>query len=124
MLVFVYGTLKRGYWNYDRFLTEAAFVGTGQTSEHFRMRDVGFPMIFPSMIGMPVRGEVFDVDRDTLVELDRLEGEGRMYDRRLSLVTMDDGRTEMCMIYVGVRDYREGDPVASAEGVLTWSPSR
>jgi gamma-glutamylcyclotransferase (GGCT)/AIG2-like uncharacterized protein YtfP len=123
--VFVYGTLKRDYWNWKRYLRDRAdFVAEGTTQEKFTMVELGFPMVFPDPNGHPVRGEIFDVDQWTLQHLDRLEGEGRMYFRRLQLIDAADGQVEMCMMYVGAPYRNDGElpPVApDADGVLTWS---
>ena len=81
-LVFVYGTLKRGYWNHD-LLSTAPFVGEAISVDDFRMGNVGsFPEIQLAEIGDQagrVTGEIYDVDEWTLQSLDRLEANGRMY---------------------------------------------
>lgn len=129
MLVFVYGTLKRGYWNHDRFLRNAEFVGTGRTTDRFDMVSVGYPVAFESGRHQ-ILGEVFDVDRETLTDLDALESEGRNYNRRLQLVQMDSGEIELCMMYVSARGrkaYRAAPAVEPVDGpiafesVLIWS---
>ncbi|OWY91122.1 hypothetical protein PHMEG_00040430 [Phytophthora megakarya] len=81
--VFVYGTLKRGLFNFETYLKPAieqgkvSFVGAARTSHaEFRMvlDNKGFyPCLFRVADGIHVSGEVFCVDNDTLVALDRLE---------------------------------------------------
>lgn len=83
MKVFVYGTLKRGYNNNYR-LRNAVFVGEAVTVETFALLDGGFPwMVRSQEDAHPVAGELWDIgeDQQTLADLDRLEGEGHMYDR-------------------------------------------
>lgn len=80
--VFVYGTLKRGYENH-RLLADATFLGKASTLDVYRMLDGSFPVLRD--VGpdrFPVSGELYDVDNETLGNLDELEGvaEG-MYDR-------------------------------------------
>ncbi len=88
MLLFVYGTLKQGYGNH-RLLNKAEFLGTTQTKDKYILLNSGFPVMmepnphlkFPEL---PVRGEVYRIDRDVhLSNLDALEGEGHMYLRKL-----------------------------------------
>jgi gamma-glutamylcyclotransferase (GGCT)/AIG2-like uncharacterized protein YtfP len=83
MKVFVYGTLKRGCSN-NYHLRNAVFLGEATTVEPFAMVNVGFPFMIRQTEGAhPVKGELYDIgdDKQTLSDLDRLEGEGRMYDR-------------------------------------------
>lgn len=98
MLVFVYGTLKRGYGNH-RLLTTAEFVKEA-TLSGFELFDSGFPVATPAKNGDEsfVRGEVFKIKRSVhLRSLDGLEGEGSMYHREVH--TTEDG-TEVS-VYVG-----------------------
>lgn len=84
MLVFVYGTLKRGYYN-NHLLESSKYVGDGFTLEKFCMINAGCPVIQarPGEQNYPVAGEVWDIGKneEVLAELDRLESEGRVYDR-------------------------------------------
>ncbi len=81
MRVFVYGSLKRGFVLH-RILEDQRFIGDACTAPGFRLYDVGW---FPAMVrdsdGIVVQGELYDVDADCLVELDRVESEGRLYER-------------------------------------------
>src|SRR6266576_1419493 len=75
-LVFVYGSLKRGYWN-NVLLEQSEFLGNAHTVSKFRMRTVAFPLLLEARDGSDrgrVRGEVYAVDAKTLAELDILEG--------------------------------------------------
>ena len=87
-LIFVYGTLKRGLINHERYLAlaeehgAARFVGGGVTTERFPL------IVLPTErysrqppallerrgVGNRVRGELFVVDDRTLEGLDILEG--------------------------------------------------
>ena len=76
-LVFVYGTLKKGFPNHARFLDRAHLVGEFQTAEAFPLVLNGERrspcLIDRPGVGKPVQGEVYAVDADTLAALDRLE---------------------------------------------------
>ena len=80
-LVFVYGSLKKGFWN-NRFLKGAAFLGEGHTSKLYTLVDGGVPFAVPNEKGLPVKGEVYEIDLSThLGPLDWLEGHPRNYER-------------------------------------------
>src|SRR5262245_6257639 len=104
-LVFVYGTLKRGYGNH-RLLLDATFVSEGQTIARCRLFDAGFPVLRRRLNrdgpwNAPVRGEVFEVTAQQLARLDSLEGEGRMYHRRKKKIRLDSGQTILAFAYIG-----------------------
>lgn len=98
-LVFCYGTLKRG-WGNHHLLSESRFVSAATTWDRWRMHHCGFPVVMTGDIGF-VRGEVYEVDAATLAELDRLEGNGYMYDRQLVEVVNDDDESMRVWMYVG-----------------------
>jgi gamma-glutamylcyclotransferase (GGCT)/AIG2-like uncharacterized protein YtfP len=119
--VFVYGTLKRGYGNYQRLLTRSRFVATGITIGRFDMLNSGFPVLRPSPTGYPVSGEVFEVDDATVASLDHLEGEGRMYHRRRTVIRTGAGLMT-CEAYIGAAYWNDRPPETRwlADGVYTW----
>lgn len=94
--VFVYGTLKRGFYNH-RLLQEreAKFVGNASTREPMRLvlGEYGIPYLMKGEGNTAVPGELWEVDDAGLDALDVLEGidEG-MYERvTLDVNLMDDG---------------------------------
>src|SRR5215831_9216536 len=105
-LVFVYGTLKRGYGNHH-ILGDSAFIGEGQTLARCRLFNAGFPVLRRRLNhdgpwNAPVRGELYEVaDPEVMRRLDALEGEGRMYHRRKKKIVMATGRTVKAFAYVG-----------------------
>jgi gamma-glutamylaminecyclotransferase len=79
-LIFTYGTLMRDEINH-RLLATARFVAEAHTEPCFELFDLGH---FPAMSAggqTVVRGEVYAVDDQTLVRLDRLEGHPTLYQR-------------------------------------------
>lgn len=107
MKVFVYGTLKRGYGNH-RLLEKATLVGKAVTDVKFDMIAGGFPVVFESDTGLPVSGEVYQVDAETLKRLDGLEGEGVMYLRKevpVSLAGDHDRSRSVVAMYIGNPQY-------------------
>lgn len=104
MLIFVYGTLKRGYGN-NRLLQTAEFVREA-TLPGFRLHDSGFPVAEKVSDEHFVKGEIFRIDPDKhLRSLDGLEGEGSMYHREIH--TTEDG--EEVSVYVGHDDFWKFD---------------
>lgn len=80
MKVFVYGTLKKGYGN-NVLLNGTKFIEE-RTLKGYKLYDAGFPVAAPSE-GNSIKGEVYELPENSpnLQWLDRLEGNGRMYNR-------------------------------------------
>lgn len=118
-LVFVYGSLKRGYHNHH-LLMHSRFIGTGRTPPRFDLLDLGS---FPAAIAgkHQMTGEVFEIDNETLKDLDRLEGNGFMYLRKQIPVVVA-GRQIVVWCYLYLED--DGmDPLVEPVGsVVTWPP--
>lgn len=108
MLVFVYGTLKKGFHNH-RCLEGATFVKETVLTTPFRMFDTGgFPVLLQATEnkqGYFPTGEVYELPEGSYGErvldrLDRLESEGHMYHRQ-EFYTADD---EVVSVYIGDPD--------------------
>lgn len=84
MLLFVYGTLKRGWWN-NRLLQGAEFVGEDVApGKLFAWKGEGIPIVMPNdgPEDCWVKGEVFRIaDPRMLGRIDRLEGHPHAYTR-------------------------------------------
>lgn len=95
-LLFVYGTLKRGYGNHDGWMAHAEFIDESLTCEPFPLvlnGDRYAPVLVDAEgHGLQVRGELYRVDETVLDGLDRLE---RVNDldgyRRRRLAVVDSG---------------------------------
>lgn len=78
-LMFVYGTLKRGFRNHH-LIKNSKFIGDG-VIKGYAMYDLGsFPGIKKDE-NEEVKGEVFEIDQNTLKRVDQLESEGYLYIR-------------------------------------------
>lgn len=99
--IFVYGTLKRGFYNHDRILGHnegAEFLGSGLTKPTFTMLDMG---PYPGVVEggeTAIKGEVYRVDEATLTRLDALEGHPSFY--RRTPITLDGGGEQEVEIYL------------------------
>lgn len=85
--------------NYKYYLEHSIFLGIGSI-QGYALYDFGYyPGIIPEE-NEGTKGEVFEVDDETMSRLDRLEGEGVLYIRRLVKVEMDNGLVEDAYAYV------------------------
>ena len=82
-LIFVYGSLKRGYALHS-LLRQQLFLGNAVTEPLYRMFDLGnYPGLVPCADGLAIRGEIYRVDSETLHRLDEAEGVAEaLYARR------------------------------------------
>ena len=103
-LLFVYGTLKRGYYNHNVYLRlaevngAAKYLGNATTREKFALKILGERCV-PALMEEPpdffVHGEVYCISDDVLEAMDLLEGvaEGH-YFRRQRTVQMQTNKME------------------------------
>jgi gamma-glutamylaminecyclotransferase len=98
ILVFVYGTLRRGFWNH-RLLSKAEFVGAGKTKARYAMYVDGIPYVVKEEVSQIV-GEVYAVDRETLDDLDCLEGHPSWYERHEVGIKLEDGQQRVAWMYL------------------------
>lgn len=139
--VFVYGTLKTGHWNNHVLHTgKATLVGTGQTVPKYLLFDGGFP----KMATMPihasvdivakltpllghVRGEVWRIDDEGLMNCDRLEGHPKFYCRERIGIRLDGGKavtTAWAYIIATFPYYERNALLVPKDGVLEWDTER
>lgn len=103
-LIFVYGTLKKGYGN-NTLLHSAEFVGNAQTVRPFKMYSYGgFPVVFETNDdkSAPVYGEMYRVkDARTMHSLDSLEGHPDWFCRTPVVVKTPEGEYTEVEMYIG-----------------------
>lgn len=82
-LIFVYGSLKRGY-GLHQLLEGQVYCGTVETCPLYRIFDLGtYPGLVEWPDGVHVTGEVYQVDLECLRKLDDAEGVDQgLYARR------------------------------------------
>jgi gamma-glutamylaminecyclotransferase len=90
----VYGTLKNGFFNHY-LLSDSIFIGNFETVEKYRMVENGIPYVNsqPCKDGNYIKVEIYQVDKDTLFELDILEGHPNWYERKIIEFISSDGKT-------------------------------
>lgn len=119
--VFVYGTLKKGNSSrgLDRWSLGANFIGDAVTSlNKFTLYDLG---AFPA-VGLNgedyIAGEVWSVDKDTLDDLDKIEGYPDFYNR----IRVDTTKGEAWMYYMpDVKNYRNTPIESDQNQIASWS---
>ena len=91
-LIFVYGSLKRGFALHP-LLQGQPCLGNAATAPLYRLFDLGsYPGLVEWPDGLAIRGEVYRVDSDCLRRLDEAEGVAeRHYVRREVLLQTDYG---------------------------------
>lgn len=108
--VFVYGTLKRGFQNHNKWMTKAKFIENVTTQEKFTLI-VGGQHYFPALVkGIKnpnlIKGELFTVDDAGLKMLDEIEGVGEKngYIRCITKVNTKNSQKEYnAFIYIKER---------------------
>lgn len=96
--IFVYGTLKRGYGN-NRLLKNSKYLGSYRVEglqlwAHPQNKGWGIPHAIPGP--GRITGELYEIDYETLMRLDRLEGHPYFYKRQLIKVN-----NQIAWIYIG-----------------------
>lgn len=104
MYVFVYGTLKKGYHNHD-LLKDSVFIQDLVTPPIFEMKSVSASGGFPCLVegDKAIHGEVYFCNKETLTNLDRLEGVPHMYQRRTFQSNLGDLKNVPISYYHWVR---------------------
>jgi gamma-glutamylcyclotransferase (GGCT)/AIG2-like uncharacterized protein YtfP len=99
--VAVYGTLKSGHGNHDRFLKDAYCLGAGWTCDRYPLIADGLPYLLDRKgEGWNVKVEVYRVDDSLLARLDGLEGHPNWYRRREIPIQLDKGGTVNAWTYL------------------------
>ena len=102
-LVFVYGSLKRGY-ALHRLLKTADFVGPAVTQPLYRIFNLGsYPGLVDWPAGLSIAGELYRVDPECLNQLDRAEGvaEGLYARREIQLANARADHSAQAWFWLG-----------------------
>lgn len=87
-LLFVYGTLMRGFWNND-LIKSSKFIGKAKTNEKGWLYINTIPFLNFMEDGEYISGELYQVDEKTLDMIDDLEGHPVFYKREKTMVTLE-----------------------------------
>ena len=125
VMLFVYGTLGKGASNHFR-LEGCKLRGEAWVLGHLYPID-WYPALLLDDDGVPVRGEVYEVERAMLRKLDSFEG--AEYERLKSRVHLKDGGEVEAWLYEyrgeveGMRELVPADWLSHRESIETGPPS-
>ena len=98
-IVGVYGTLRKGLGN-SGYLKNAKFISKAYTQNPYPLEISGLPYLHDVVgAGKKVVLEVYAVNKNTLENLDRLEGHPRHYARKQITLNLEKGGTKLCWVY-------------------------
>ena len=97
-LIFVYGTLRKGFHNH-RLLKNSTFIGKGRTKKKYKMTVNGIPFVSEKEGISHIVGEVYEVDEKTLKRLDILESHPDWYERKKVKIILENGKEIEAWLY-------------------------
>lgn len=104
MNVFVYGSLRNGYWNHWLLQGhDVTYICMGRTSKKFALYSLIYPWLTRGRPNDPLTniiGELYDVGPKTFAQLDILEGYPDHYDREILEIETDDGTIVSAWVYI------------------------
>jgi gamma-glutamylcyclotransferase (GGCT)/AIG2-like uncharacterized protein YtfP len=117
ILVFVYGTLKRGCRN-NHYLSEAMFLGEAETVEKYSMRrhKYWYPTVIETLEYYNIIGELWCCSESTLKSLDRLEGYPDLFYRK-EVPVIQDAKVINAWVYFFNYTYLKNE---LKEQILEW----
>lgn len=77
--VFTYGSLMNGFYGYDKFMSDAEFLGEAFAQGDLRFFCSDYPVMIHQKGKNLVRGELYRVDDETMEELRKYEGLGNPF---------------------------------------------
>jgi len=80
--VFTYGTLKKGFGNHRLIETSKYKCTTVTTEKYFMGSYFAFPIVIENCSDYNIVGEVYEVSDHTMYQLDLLESNGELYQRK------------------------------------------
>lgn len=100
--VFVYGTLKRGFYFHDQYLggDKSNSCGPARTTSDYSLYIDGMPHLVREPSETGVKGELYEVDGNVLETLDKLEGHPIVYYRDIIEVLDEKGEKVLAWSYL------------------------
>jgi gamma-glutamylaminecyclotransferase len=108
MKIVVYGSLRKGFGNH-RLLEGSTFLGNVLTAPSYTMIGLGG---FPGVIALgstAIKGEMYEVDDETLRDLDRLESHPDWYCRTPIEVTDEHNNRIDAAMYLLPANWLDGN---------------
>lgn len=100
--IFVYGTLKKGFYFHEQFLGEdkSAFLGKVMSGPSYSLYIDGLPHLIEETTDKPVKGELYEINEKVLDTLDKLEGHPLIYQRKVIDVYNESGEKSLAWAYL------------------------
>lgn len=103
--IFVYGTLKRGFSNYYKYLSDAIYEGESELTGYIMRAIYSIPIVHPTTEQVySIYTERFLINNDILTALDILESVPTMYRR----VSIQDQEGREGFMYISPQDTLTG----------------
>jgi gamma-glutamylaminecyclotransferase len=109
MLIFTYGTLKKGLHN-NYLLKDSKFIGEAITKNKYGLFPSvceSFPFAIKSYADVEIFGEVYEIDNNTLERLDYLEGYPTLYYRETIEVILNNKIIEATIYFKNEENNQE-----------------
>jgi gamma-glutamylcyclotransferase (GGCT)/AIG2-like uncharacterized protein YtfP len=97
--MFVYGSLRKKFWNHRTYLKNSNFIGNGETKEKYSMYAYIIPYVVETEKTSHILGEVYEVDEETLKKIDNLEGHPICYKRKKVPIILESGEEIKAWLY-------------------------
>ncbi len=110
MLVFTYGTLKKGFRNHY-LLEDSKYIGDAVTKNKYGLFPSvcgGFPFAIKSYSDTEIFGELYDINKETLEKLDYLEGYPDLYIREEVEVVLNNDIITATIYFKNEENYKKG----------------
>lgn len=105
--VAVYGTLKKGFSNNPRYLSNAKYLGSGVTKYKYPLVVDGLPYLVNKVgVGHNVKVDVFKVSNQVFNNLDELEGHPIWYKREQISIYIN-GEYMTCWVYFNPKEIKD-----------------
>lgn len=99
-----YGTLKKGYNNYNLYLTSSSYIGSGTTQDMYPLIIKDLPYLIENIgNGHQVEVDVFKISKPVLERIDEFEVHPTWY-RRKQIPILLNGNTITCWIYFSMTE--------------------
>ncbi len=120
-LVFVYGSMKKGFMNHFRLEGTAIFLGAASTLNSYAMYpddSYKFPYVLKDKNRFPIQGELYSAGNDLLEILDIFEGHPKYYKREKIEVKINGAILESWIYFRSNSNPRSYD---NSKLIDTWS---
>ena len=102
MLIFVYGTLKKGFRN-NYLLSTSKYIGKGITKDKFGLYKSicgNYPFAIESIKDTNIEGEIYEIASETEFQLDILEGFPTLYLKKKIKILCENGDESEATTYL------------------------